>query len=131
MSKRSRRARSLHSPTRTLTALPGLTLRRPVTSYLPNFSKPLTLYEDRRRFHPSGVKAPAYALPRSSSRLVVVDYPGRPGRQTKATVSFKKPRDVTICVRREERKQVLHAKGVAGGRVRPPRRSEYSDVSCK
>lgn len=57
---------------------------------------------------------------------------GRPGRQTKATVSFRVPEAVLICVRRKRRKEVIHALGVAGARgLRKPRRSEFSEISCR
>lgn len=36
-----------------------------------------------------------------------------------------------ICYNRKVRKQVIHAKGVAGSKVAPPRYTEKSKVRCK
>lgn len=44
--------------------------------------------------------------------------------------SFVHPETVAVCVRRKSRKQVLHARGIAGGPVRKPRRSRFSKVRC-
>lgn len=38
---------------------------------------------------------------------------------------------VDVCSRREARKQVLHAQGVAGARVSKPRYNSNSKVKCK
>lgn len=133
MAKRKRTGRVHNTPTRTLTSLslPRSPVSRVTWQSLPSLSRPLTVYEDRRRFHPAGKMRPVIALPRAAARLTVVDYPGRPGRQTKAPVRFNAPKRVPLCVRREQRKEVLHATGKAGGRVRPPRRNQFSDISCK
>lgn len=46
-------------------------------------------------------------------------------------LSFATPRGVSVCRKRKVRKQVLHAAGVAGGRVSSRRRYNYwSTVSC-
>lgn len=42
-----------------------------------------------------------------------------------------KPIKATICARRAIRKQVMHAKGIAGGLVSPPRYNNDSKVVCK
>lgn len=53
----------------------------------------------------------------------------------KASLGRERPR-VTfpafsfVCERRRVRRRVIHAKGVAGGRVRRPRFNSYSKVSC-
>lgn len=122
-------------------------------SRLPRVSvRPLDLrvFEDRRTFSPEPYP-PARGFFRAATRLVAVDRPPSPnvnfsrpqvsrpyftipapGRsQTKARIAFAAPKAVVLCVRRHRRKEVLHAKGVAGRRgLRPPRRNEFSDVSC-
>lgn len=101
--------------------------------------------EDRRTFHPQGPARPAagFFLPRH--RLVA----RQPRRQVMlgnspawspdqagffssppVLVGFQAPRQVAVCIRRRVRKQVIHAKGYAGGKVRRPRRTEYSGVTC-
>lgn len=46
-------------------------------------------------------------------------------------IGFKVPDRVLICVRRRRRREVIHALGVAGGRVRRPRLNRFSSISCK
>lgn len=47
-------------------------------------------------------------------------------------VSYAHPERTPVCARRQERREVLHAHGVAGRRgLRPPRRNETSAYSCK
>lgn len=46
-------------------------------------------------------------------------------------VAFRAPKTVIVCIRRQARKEVLHALGVAGGRVGRPHRGVFSSVSCK
>lgn len=48
-----------------------------------------------------------------------------------AKVLNYKPIKATICARRAIRKQVMHAKGIAGGLVSPPRYNKDSKVVCK
>lgn len=45
-------------------------------------------------------------------------------------VGFRDPTSVMICIRRKIRREVMHALGAAGGRVRRPRRNFYSNVRC-
>lgn len=135
MSKRARRDN--------LTSLlrPIATPRVPQAHRLPisvsyktnNFA--LSLIEDRRTHYP-GLKP----YNRPIAQMTV----GKPARlhlvenkrysapsQTKATVAFQEPHKLPICIRRKERREVLHAKGVAGSKhLRKPTRNEWSDVSC-
>ena len=47
-------------------------------------------------------------------------------------LSFRGPKSTLVCVRRNERREVLHAKGVAGGRVSSRRRrNENSEIICR
>lgn len=43
---------------------------------------------------------------------------------------FYAPRGVVLCVRREQRRRVIFARGSAGNRVKPPRFSQDSLISC-
>lgn len=105
---------------------------------------PLTVFEDRRQFHPEGDYAPARSFNKSRHRLVV-----RPARAVaKASRSFKSPelftpkfvtssvyfdapKRVLVCVRRKIRKQVMFALKKAGrAGQRRQRRNEFSDVYC-
>lgn len=45
-------------------------------------------------------------------------------------LGFTEPKQVPICVRRKERREVLLAKGKGGGNHKPPRRNNWSDVEC-
>lgn len=102
---------------------------------------PLILFEDRRRFHPSGIFAPAKTL-HGSLRFNLKDrhyatvkpspfnsFPRR--SQTKAALAFHAPNRVLVCVRRRRRKEVLFAQRKTGRLgQRRPRRNLYSSISC-
>lgn len=102
--------------------------------------------EDRRHFYPP-VQARDQALAwqpakRLSGALARLDVPTyhppsrslnlRPARGLPGAIGFEDPSRVVICVRRQRRKEVLHAKRVAGARgLASPRRNEYSTITCK
>jgi len=44
---------------------------------------------------------------------------------------FAAPAGVAVCVQRHQRKEIMHAKGYAGGRVRRGRRNSLSSVRCR
>lgn len=113
----------------------------------PSFPTSLRLYEDRRNWHPDPV-APARSFSQSRHRLTVVDRTPRQNSkknfldrfahlrsfpsQTKAAIAFQAPEKVLVCVRRQMRKEVLHARKKAGKRgQRKPRFNAYSRISCK
>lgn len=109
----------------------------------------LTEFEDRRRWYPSSYTEPARSFSAPRSRLTVVSrvsHPRTVGRvdasrslssawsQTRATVAFAEPRRTVLCVRRNIRKEVLHALD----RVRPggsgrsrSHWTEWSSVRCR
>lgn len=109
----------------------------------------VTLGEDRRTFHPEGKNRPVFASPRYAARIMPKDIRvghanrNRPNsswgsavfvqpRQTKAILAFDMPDKVAVCVRRNRRKEVLHALGKAGsGGMRKPRRNATSAISCR
>lgn len=89
--------------------------------------------EDRRAFHPLFHARPAASVVRDDAR--VVDRPAKvPGHLKNklyaGTLGFNRPAGVSICSRREERREVLFAKGGLNGRSRK-RRNYWSSVSCK
>lgn len=71
---------------------------------------------------------PLFSAPRSAARVVVR------GPSVRGFVSpvlgFADPRRVMVCVRRNVRKQVLHAFGVAGRGVKRGKRGPLSDIRC-
>lgn len=90
----------------------------------------LNEFEDRRLYHPEGYLRPFRALPRAAARLTV----GKTKRNAafaSHVVRFANPSRVAVCARRQIRKEVIHANGVAGGRVRPPTYNEASHISCR
>lgn len=109
--------------------------RLPSVSYLTNRFA-LTLIEDRRTSYP-GLKP--YNRPVSqltvgkAARLTLTDATKKYSApaQTKATIAFQEPHKLPLCIRRKERREVLHATGKAGGKVKKPRRNEWSEVSCQ
>lgn len=45
--------------------------------------------------------------------------------------AFHNPRATMICKRRNERREVLFAKGVGGGKVRKGKRNQWSSIVCR
>lgn len=107
-----------------------------------NYRTPLTLFEDRRQWHPEGIYAPARSFSQTRHRLVPVigrspikQRPGRawyPGFQGREVIAFRAPQKTLICVRRKIRKEVLHAFRKTGrGGQRSPKFNHYSSISCR
>lgn len=90
----------------------------------------LSIFEDRRTFHPLQDFRPALTFgKRSSARVIDRVKPARSFRPS--NFHFAVPNKVAICVRRKRRKEVLHALGrVGAGSSRRRRRNYYSDVRC-
>lgn len=89
---------------------------------------------DRRSFYPDPLYRPAdYSGLRLNRSLVTRPQKGSRSLLAPDRVSFRVPERVYICARREQRKQVLFAKRVAGGRGSraPKRRNVHSEVSCR
>lgn len=141
MSRRSKRGRGNYptaNPRLPLSQTPPLaTMRARQISLFPD----LTEIEDRRRWHPLGAHAPAAGLSKPRHRLKMSE-PLPPNRDpfgdtlrkrgSSPTIAFSVPTPVAICVRRKQRKEVLHALKKTGktGQKRP-RRSYYSSISCR
>lgn len=105
-------------------------------------------YEDRRRFHPLQASAPALSINQRRSLLTLVQRPAARNpsqlnsgyspvpqnifKQTKAAITFARPRRVLICLRRAVRRQIMHAFGHAGkGGQKSPIKNWSSAISCK
>lgn len=89
--------------------------------------------EDRRTFHPEGSYRPVRSI--NGNRVGVQPVTRKPqaraGIYPTSALGFINPARVLICVRRQRRKQVLHALGLAGGRgFKPPKFNWTSGFSC-
>ena len=90
--------------------------------------------DDRRFFDPAGPLRPAYSVYRADRRLIAKSSTvGSPRNDTlSARVGFAVPKRVAVCVRRQQRKEVIHALGKqGGGGSRRRRRNSWSDIDCK
>lgn len=84
--------------------------------------------EDRRRFNPTKTVTPPKSIRKDQARLT--------HRQTRYfkndPIKFADPTRIALCARREIRKEVLHAKKIAGrSGLKKPRRNFWSSISCK
>lgn len=96
-------------------------------------SSPVKLLEDRRYYHPLDLFRPAAALHRSDADVIERRPPQKasfPKLFPAGISSFRVPEKVSICARREERREVLFAtRGLNGSKRK--RRNYFSSVSCK
>lgn len=88
--------------------------------------------EDRRQFHPLEFFRPARTVYGGPSSVTVKQPARKFSRMLPFGLSFEAPKKTVICVRRKQRKEVLHAlkkvgRGRGGGRKR---RNWYSSISC-
>lgn len=117
----------------------------------------LSMYEDRRRFHPAGVSRPLIGLTEARPRVVANDYPVEWPEVTpdiwrklapKKSIDWKKqaqeslrfspvplswedPWRTIICLKRKIRREVMHALGMAGKTgFKKPKFTQYSYVRC-
>lgn len=128
-SKRLRAARDAYAIATTVSSPPVVSVVRRARP-----SQALVLVEDRRTFYPTApALRPALSFSRKSHARVVAKQNPRFNQpsQTKAILAFAEPKKVLVCVRRKRRKEVLHAKGVAGRRgLRRPHRNNWSGIRC-
>lgn len=92
--------------------------------------------EDRRRYRPERVRlvvSQKAAFPLQERAFVTRSKKTNryDALAARSVLGFKRPEGVAICVRRRERREVLHANGVAGGRVARPRWTSESKISCR
>lgn len=89
----------------------------------------------RRWNVPVTLKSPPRALFRARQRTVFPLTPAKKAIHVNAQLgrlSFKQAKHVLVCVRRQDRKEVLHALGKVGkGSSRQRRRNEFSNIRCK
>lgn len=103
---------------------------------LPRLS-PLTIFEDRRAFHPARDLRRAVSFRRLAEaallRKPLAGVTDRDRRFPGDRVRFAVPSHVVKCVRRKERRQVMFAMGKTGkgARARVRRRDEWSNVHCR
>lgn len=99
----------------------------------------LRLFEDRRTWKP-GYAPPSRLEGRRLDSGVVPLFHITPARKNAPgavlgvprAIAFAKPEQVAVCIRRERRREVLHAHGVAGSHgLRGGRRGALSGISCK
>lgn len=103
---------------------------------------PLREVEDRRTYHPDPVR-PLKSLAGRVARLGFIG-PARPARGTLQRFKARQgtltlpgarfPRQTVVCVRRQQRKEVLHAlakAGKSGTSRKRHRRNETSTVICR
>lgn len=130
MARRRRRGSEIPSP-------PDAVFLRPLTptallrDYTPRSA--LAEVEDRRSYHPLSPHRPARLLDGNDVQPNVNKKPtGKFSRSLPFGLNFADPKRTVICVRRSERKEVLHAlkkTGKGKGR-RNPRRGRFSDIGC-
>lgn len=113
-------------------------------------ASPLLALSDGRAWRPSVTRLPDYSYPPaidllgSLSRPAFVPVPSPKPRRVRASgarfdpfsavplrIGFARPRQVVVCVRRHQRREVLFALRRTGkGSSSPRKRSLYSDVRC-
>lgn len=100
----------------------------------------LSQVEDRRYFSPAPLGGQPYTPARTlfgpPARFKVAQQPRRSVTpnylRLSPRVAFQAPARAIICVRRNQRREVMHALGLAGrsGRTGRQRRSPYSHITC-
>lgn len=126
MARRGSKKRSREDTTASL-ELPLLIASPIVPSW-----NPVTL-EDRRAHHPLRMHRPAASRLHSDRRIVeVVRRPTKRNRSHHyARPHYAVPEQVSICVRRKQRREIMHALKHAGkGGMRKPRRTLLSRIKC-
>lgn len=116
-----------------------------VSGYVPSYGGPgkyhLKEWEDRRTYHPEGRFRPAMAVPKSAR--IMVDRPVTK-KHTKLSdrlyknalrgfgkIAFRDPARVLLCIRRKERREVLHALNrTSPGRGKKKRKNFWSAIRC-
>lgn len=87
--------------------------------------------EDRRAYNPTRSTARPGSVSRDAARLTLRQSRVK-SAQTKAPLSFANPDKVALCARRSIRREVLHAKRIAGrSGLKRPRRNYWSSISCR
>lgn len=111
--------------------LPSISFSQPL---LP--SPGLSLYEDRRRYHPEGYTRPAKLFNGSSHTLTAIPQKKYRYKALKTlvpeTIAFSAPKETLVCVRRKIRREVMFARKKTGkSGQRRPRYNYLSSISCR
>lgn len=87
--------------------------------------------EDRRTFKPARNIFNPLTKQASPSRIKIKNVYDEDSLYPTSKLTFFNPENVLICARRSMRRQVLHAKKIAGRRgLSSPRYNEMSKISC-
>ena len=131
---RRRRSTSLNVPPRqVVTYHPRVSVVRPRVR--PRID--LRVIEDRRTYHPEKVMRPVATFSRRDQRRIVekardVRKYADPRFIAPLNLGFAVPEKVAVCVRRNQRREVIFANRKAGAGSRSTRRrNEQSEISCK
>lgn len=136
----ARRRRPKNTPGRDTFDIANLSLPRTLSP-----STLLSDIEDNRQYHPEGADRSPRLLSGNNYSISVGDRSTRSSlkkslygpfiaSQTKAKIIFSEPDRTLVCLRRKQRKEILHAKRKTGRGGRPkrsPRRNWKSDIACR
>lgn len=134
MSRKRSRSGSIHRAPRDVSHvaspvdLVDLFRLRPLSTH-PRSGQDLRLVEDRRTFSP--VRVAPSRTPRQVARVLMAAPSSRSSSLGKQVLVFRIPKSTAVCVRRSVRKEVIHALGRAGTKVRRPKRNAMSSISCR
>lgn len=135
MARKRQRSSSTYRAPRDASAIaspdifPDLFRLRPLSTH-PRSGHTLTEIEDRRTWSPGVTRRSR--TPRQIARVLMsIPKASKSRSMSREVYSFKLPLQTAVCVRRDIRKQVIHARGVAGRKVRKPRRNALSSISCR
>jgi len=126
--KRSTRQRDFSTPNQSLDVLLTFKLRPPPRLLPLPFPVPQAVFasvgSDRRLYRPDRSTRPPATNKPGASRVQV-------GRRL-SSLKFADPRFVSICVRRQQRKEVLFARKLTRkGAGAKKRKNFWSDISCR
>lgn len=109
----------------------------PRISFMPVVRSPLVAVEDHRVWHPdriASLRTPRLWRHRlvtpKAVRRGLTPLGVRPRSFLASAIQFKAPKFLVLCVRRRRRREVIHARGIAGSRVRRGRRNQWSTIRC-
>lgn len=130
MSRRSRRRNQDNSTIPDAVTHPHTPLTDKLLGNPTEPASPLTEVEDRRTYHPLDVFRPAMEIGGTQTTQRVVKK--SPYSKLPFGLSFAKPDATIICIRRNQRKEVLHAMRKTGrGQSRKrPSKNWYSKIGC-
>lgn len=103
--------------------------------YLPVRRLPLFEIEDRRLWNPERIVKPYRDTRGWPARFKIVSKRAEQEAKKKSNwlptaIGFINPTRVAVCVRRKQRREIMHALGVAGGAVKAPRFNDASKIRC-